>query len=520
MSQNENIINDILIAFEQKKYNYAILLIEKYENEFSTYEGYPNLLNLKGYAFLFLNDHESAFYAFENSIKIFPDFSPAYIGISQIHLIRGEEEQALIYFQKAQFLNTNISETGIKLKQFEIGLIQNLTESLYISKQIALVESYLNLNQIIEAQKVVEETLFHNKINILLLNNFSIIFAKHYKLTEATNYIQKVLLIEPTNEIAISNLKIINNQNLTPPVEKREKIDIYLELNTYCNYLCIFCENDKIIEKKMISLSEIKGLDEMVKIAKMVDITGVGEITLHKEFKDILEYFTDRSIPVRFVTNGYNLTESIVDLIVESSVNELVISVNSLDKENYKYLMGKDGLEKVLKNIDYLTKHYKGVLEFSFVINKINLDEIGSFIDFGAKYKKHVALLGLTPTSNYPAELELDYNEETSQKLKHFKEYAKEKGISFWMFNFENQIDSTDRGKNLTDVIKSCDWVYKKFFVNANGDVSPCCWSKRIMGNIYKESFNEVWLGEKYNELRSLVARGDPKYCLKCRRAG
>jgi len=517
---SSDIVHTAFNSFEKRNYKRSIEILNKAEDIAANNEIRADLLNLKGFSFLGLNDLETGAIIFEESLRKYPNYSPAYIGMAEISYLRGEFEKAESYLHQVNLLNTQSELISKDLKELETLLRIKVTDKLYIARKLELIQKYLEANQLNEAEAEAEDGLMFFSSDVDLLNNYSVILILKNKYTKAIEIINKILNIDSTNEIACENLKYVKGLNLFDKSVQHEPIEIYLELNTYCNYRCIFCQNDEMSNKRMITLNEIKGLDSMMKLAKKVDITGFGEITLHKDFEHILKYFAEKNAPVRFVSNGYNLTEKVVDIIAESSVTEIVISVNSLDKIIYKKLMGIDGLERVLKNIDNLTKSFKGRLEFSFVINQYNFHEVKSFIDFGSKYNKHVSLLGLTPTTQYPEFLELEYSSEVISKLEEYRAYAKEKKISFWMFNIENQKYSAVRNNNLIEIIKSCDWVYKKFFLNSKGDATPCCWSSRILGNIYNESFEQIWFGEKYNELRSLISQGDTKYCFNCRRAG
>jgi len=299
-----------------------------------------------------------------------------------------------------------------------------------------------------------------------------------------------------------------------------EKIELFLELTTTCNYRCIFC-NNKNVEKRTILLSDIKGLDDMVNISSYVDITGYGEILTHPEFEQIINHFSLKNVPIRIVTNGSLLNEKNRNIIANSSISELVISINSLNKETYKKLTGVGDLEVVLENIDQLVKIYKKSLYFSFVINAYNFNEIPNFIDLGVKYKiTEVSCLGLTPMLEYNKDLILEANEENRNKLIEYRKYAKEKNMRLYAFNFDTQVGTKERDENLSEKIKKCKWVYTKFFIEGDGQVGPCCWAQVRMGNIKEQSFDEIWNGEKYNELRECIKNGDLKYCSKCRMLG
>lgn len=58
-------------------------------------------------------------------------------------------------------------------------------------------------------------------------------------------------------------------------------------------------------------------------------------------------------------------------------------------------------------------------------------------------------------------------------------------------------------------------WIH--LHVSQNGRVSPCCNNNRYLGNVQKNSINEIWKGKAFNELREQFANNIPdKRCNHC----
>lgn len=301
-------------------------------------------------------------------------------------------------------------------------------------------------------------------------------------------------------------------------------IELFVEFTTECNFDCkMFCNNSKT-KKTTINISDIKGIESLLARSKFIDITGYGEIMTHPNFEHIISFLSAKKIPIRIVTNGYMLYHpKIRETIIKSTIFELVISINSLNPSTHELFSNRPAsLSKVLIGIDHLIKEgfSNKKIQFSFVMNKYNFDEVKSFIDLGNKYGIHVACLGLTPTIKYERDISIPDTTENREKIKEYYRYAKEKNTSFFIFNFDNQVGAEKRNTSLSESIKNCKWIYEKFFISATGNVGPCCWNNMIMGNILNESFDEIWNGPKYTELRERVKNGDLKYCQNCRKDG
>lgn len=64
---------------------------------------------------------------------------------------------------------------------------------------------------------------------------------------------------------------------------------------------------------------------------------------------------------------------------------------------------------------------------------------------------------------------------------------------------------------------KSCGNPWTHVHVKSDGLVYPCCFSDEVMGDLRRESFDEIWNGEKYRDLRRSMKTGE--YWGSCRRA-
>ncbi len=302
------------------------------------------------------------------------------------------------------------------------------------------------------------------------------------------------------------------------------KIDLFITAQTRCNYRCVFCSNPSVDPRQLRSmpLEDIKGfLESMGSRARMVDITGWGEISIHPEFEQILECISRTQAKIRMVTNGSHLTEQVTDAIARANMGQIIVSVNSLNPDTYLRLHQKP-LAPVLEGIERLHRKLRNprVLSFSFVVTSWNLPELKDFIDFGARYRTHVACLGLTPTLKdyYQEGLQVKPTPENLAWIEEAKAYALRRGVSFWITPHETRdADGVQpRQGELSERIKQCRWVYTKFFVGLDGKVGPCCWSKHVLGDARLQSFEEIWEGEAYRDLRERILRGDLTYCKDC----
>jgi radical SAM protein with 4Fe4S-binding SPASM domain len=64
---------------------------------------------------------------------------------------------------------------------------------------------------------------------------------------------------------------------------------------------------------------------------------------------------------------------------------------------------------------------------------------------------------------------------------------------------------------------KSCREPWERMFVRYDGRVHPCCYIYETYGNLTTQTFDEVWNGEQFQNLRSaLLTDKPPMECVNC----
>ncbi len=65
-------------------------------------------------------------------------------------------------------------------------------------------------------------------------------------------------------------------------------------------------------------------------------------------------------------------------------------------------------------------------------------------------------------------------------------------------------------------MVKCCKYPFERVNIEYNGQVTFCCPAfnnEYMLGNIYEDSFEDMWFGEKAQEFRKAVLDGSYKYC-------
>jgi len=228
-----------------------------------------------------------------------------------------------------------------------------------------------------------------------------------------------------------------------------------------------------------------------------------GEPLLSKEkVIEIAEIGKNFGLEVIVSTNGLLIDQPFAK---EAKKNDLVVQV-SLDgsrEEINSILRGKGNFEKSLNGIKCLIK--EGVYTIiSMVVHKDNFHDIEDFFYLGLS-------LGVTEIRYIPLKImgNAKYNlkpiEKKSLLLAVHKLIEKEKRAKDYLKrDYYNIMKSICTYSNK---VSYCGTGLKTILIDSDGEVYPCpnhCLPEFKIGNIYEQSFNEIWLNNPIlNNLRS-----------------
>lgn len=261
-------------------------------------------------------------------------------------------------------------------------------------------------------------------------------------------------------------------KNFKPPL-------IQIEPTNYCNLNCICCPISRSSRKK--GFMDFNLFKKIIDDASQIGMKNVllflhGESFLHPQIISMISYIKSRGLYVRITTNGMLLNREIIDAILRSGVNDedvIRFSLLGYSKEVHEKIMSGVKHEKVIKNIiDFLDlrKKYglKGpILETFFLTIPENNHERKDFIKCWSKIVEYV---------------------DSTEESKSFREYKR-------------KITTMPREK-------ACNNLLDRIVVFWNGDVTICYHDlngEYILGNLNKQSINEIWNSKKYKSIKKLL---------------
>lgn len=273
-----------------------------------------------------------------------------------------------------------------------------------------------------------------------------------------------------------------------------------LEIISKCEGNCIFCE--KVINNKFITYNMFRKLIDRMKRynLKHVILTG-GEPLLHPDIHLLIEYLVQNDITVEILTSGFSSITTLYNKIHQYDHSKIIWTFNYSTTNLYEFRVMYQ-LNEMYYN--YLSNNVKTIKLYNYkiganiILTKYNMDNIiktlydlkdkgitfvniQRLIDYDNKYEKMLI----------PQDYLIKLLHNIQSEFKDIPEFDIIYGV--------NQ-------SHLIRTLTRCDATISKLTIKSNGDVIPClaCLGDDfIIGNLYSETFDEIFSNNKVERLLS-----------------
>jgi radical SAM protein with 4Fe4S-binding SPASM domain len=257
-----------------------------------------------------------------------------------------------------------------------------------------------------------------------------------------------------------------------------------------------------------MELGDFKHLvDQLGDEVFMMMMWNQGEPYINKCFNHMVRYAHERGIFTFTSTNGHFVrNDEQARAIVESGLDELIVSLDGVDQETYeKYRVG-GRIERVFEGIRLLVKAKEvlgsetPLINLQFIVMKHNERDLAEaeLLAHGLKVDKFLVKTVQVYTSDDAEDFLPDEDA--------FSRYERQ-------------------GEGLVvkgQPTRGCKVLWYSSMVNWNGAVAPCCFDKDVdfeMGQAFNgQAFDEIWRGRAYMDFRRqvLADRGAFDMCRNC----
>jgi len=328
---------------------------------------------------------------------------------------------------------------------------------------------------------------------------------------------------------------LLNDSECASGIRVLKSLPQYVTIGTHCgcNANCVFCPGGEFPDFSLDvfrSFLEEK-LEAALSAAKFVGFCGMGELLLIPGIEEFLDYINLNlsGATKLIVSNGSPLTRRLCDKLVEacSSNNAetdtsyvLVISLHAFDPGLHKAITGTGCYEEIISSIRYLSGKIKGLnlkmrLRLAFVATTLNIDHLPDFVRSAGELG--VDGIDCSYLNIYePRHIGLSCffgKEKAVAAFEKAREMAAVRGIDL-------KLPPSFRREETAPGESCCSDPWKYLYAETQGTVNPCCFANDHTGDLSRESFESVWNGRPYHDLRRDLSEGDRinefcKYCLK-----
>ncbi len=306
-----------------------------------------------------------------------------------------------------------------------------------------------------------------------------------------------------------------------------------MNMDAQCNLRCIMCIRRKYPQKAINALRyDFKVYKQVANdtfpYAKWVQLTTAGEPLMANNLREQLKIMKKYSVKADLVTNATLLNND--DLIKEilQILGCLHVSIDAATREIYESIRIGAKFEQVMENVrkfnrlrEELYTTDKPRLHFQVVLMKRNIKELPKLIELAK---------GLAVDSIECSHVVIHDERLKNESLVYHKELANyymkvatKKAIELNLhldipplFNAVDDVQGRRSENNLRSEIKTCPFLWKRAYIEWNGNVSPCCVPGHpVMGNVKKNPFPEIWNNELYQEMRRRLSTDNPFECCK-----
>ena len=367
-----------------------------------------------------------------------------------------------------------------------------------------------------EIKKHLGDELYHSREYV----DYLVESTLHRFETNLLLYWKNEKLDKPYHFSHLTNTQVDGRHHLSAPV------GLIWELTRACNLKCKHCFSDSgRPESKELTTEEVKAAIDLFADQKVfyINFTG-GEPLLRSDLFDILHYVSSKRISIDLSTNGFLVTAKTVELLQETNVFQVQLSIDGLGDSHDRFRGVKGSFQRALEAIKLLRQANFGVV-ISTTVNKTNIAQISRLIDLsmdvGASVFKTTLFI---PTGRGKlSQQELGLHSDHVRRLAVLMA-AKEKEVASrlvlekdgfypWLLEKNHLPDPAwMRPKNV-----GCAAGTSSLFITADGNVAPCPFLRQLVtGNVRHDDFSRIWESDALNVFRNLKPgdlKGKCSYC-------
>jgi MoaA/NifB/PqqE/SkfB family radical SAM enzyme len=287
-------------------------------------------------------------------------------------------------------------------------------------------------------------------------------------------------------------------------------------------------------------LDQFKGPDARPGFERLsfMQLQGIGEPFLHPDAIAMLRYAHDLGLFTVVVSNMTIMTDRMAGELAASGLNVVMVSVDAIDPKicaEIRRGVHFDVLQRITENIARIqaAKRRLGVdtpkIEVASLLMRRTLHQVPELVSRLTSLGVTVIRFTDVVTTGIPPEMHFSDGSRCADET--LLNLSKEERLRIMreiktLDSAECRVEVPEDWGGVSqaqrdDAVFTCDDLWDKPYVTVEGIVTPCCFApyktQLPMGDLTRQSFEEIWFGEAYQRLRMqhLTTR-PPAICYAC----
>lgn len=305
-----------------------------------------------------------------------------------------------------------------------------------------------------------------------------------------------------------------------------QPLALFLELTQNCNLSCPMCRFGEKYDPVLNMEQEVfdRLTEELFPYAHLVDLRGWGESTMLPKFGEFVARALQHRVQLRLVTNGMVNRKPVWDMMMRAHA-VVMVSCDAASPELFAKLRAGGTLERLVHTVRTLVeaRDRHGAPRDNICLNAIasmdNLDELPDIVRLAARLDVSTVVIHPIVTGlDDPSHLRNDLPR-TQRAYEEAAETGRREGVVV-------QVGAApDPSLAVPDMVRrpACMHPWSYAYIRYDGAVGFCDHliggdGEYTLGSLRENTFDEIWNGEKWQDLRRAHLSGNiPDEYLPCR---
>lgn len=360
-------------------------------------------------------------------------------------------------------------------------------------------------------------------------------------LVEVEPYLKDFFTAAPFSESHLASCpaaqRVVGKKPGLLPTAKNDPVIANIEITTCCNLKCRFCARSQLTKSnKHMSFDLFQKILALLPNTYKIVLVGLGEPLLHPQIIDFIKYAKTLKKKVGLVTNAMLLNTSLSKQLLDAGLDSIAFSLDGSDTELSSLVRKGTNFNKVIKNIREFVAISNTTQRISkAVFSAVSIDTVTRLKDLIDRVTElGVDVLMLTDL-NFKANLDhtlwKNMNENIEVNIRKAVSYGFSKNLPVLSVHGLEEFGLEKRYHDFllippeqlyqrSNYHARCFSPWQTVPIDVEGNITLCdCQPEFIIGNLFRNSFSEIWNGEAIQKYRAVMLSDEPpEACRICPR--